>query len=74
MPDNFYNLLAVSIALALIAAIVAVVIVVVRYKRKLKSPIYPINRYATLSLNACQDNFIGSTVTKVRVSSSSDKR
>lgn len=74
MPDNFWNILAWSGVFAFVAAAVACIIVVVRYKRKLRSPIYPINKYANLSLNACQDNFLGSTVTRVKISSSNKKR
>lgn len=74
MPENFGEILIWSAVLAFVAAIVACVIVIVRYKRKLKSPIYPIEKYADLSLNVSRDDFIGSTVTCVRVSSSKNKR
>ena len=69
MPENFPEILLWSGLLALVAGVVACVIVVVRYKRKLRSPIYPMNKYASLSLNVCQDNFLGSTVTRVKISS-----
>ena len=69
-----WNVLAWSALFAFIAAVIACIIVIVKYKRKLKSPIYPVEKYANLSLNACQDAFIGSIVTRVKVSSPSDKR
>ncbi len=60
-----------SIAIALVAGAIAVAIVVYKYKRKLKSPIYPLSKYAGLSLDYNSDQFIGSTVTRTRVNSSS---
>ena len=71
MDIYYWNMLAWSALFAFIAAAVACVIVVVKYKRKLKSPIYPVEKYANLALNVCQDQFLGSTVTRVKISSSS---
>ena len=45
-------------------------IVLYKYKKKLKSPIYPLNRYANLQLDYATDHFLGSSVTRTRVSSS----
>ena len=44
-------------------------IIIYQYKKKVKSPIYPLDKYASLDLNrfACQDTFLRRTVTKVRV-------
>ena len=73
--DDIMPLIAGSLLVALVAAGIAVAVIVVRYKKKLKAPIYPVDKYATLSVNGADDRFIGSTVTRVRVSSSkSDKR
>lgn len=49
---------------------IAVGTVVYKYKKKLKSPIYPLSKYARLSLDYQSDQFLGSTVTRTRVSSS----
>jgi uncharacterized membrane protein len=48
-------------------------IIIYNYKKKLKSPIYPLSRYARLELNsgASLDVFLGKTVTSVRIRSSS---
>ena len=73
MHENFWQIFAVSVALAVVAALVACIIVIVKYKKKLKSPIYPVERYANLALNVCQDNFLGSTVTRVKISSSNKR-
>ncbi len=61
----------VTVVLALLAAGISIAIVVVRYKRKLKSPIYPISDYANLNLTYATDNFTGSFVTKTRINTSS---
>lgn len=60
-----------SIVVALLSAGGAVGGVVYCYKRKLKSPIYPVNKYATLYLDYSTDNFINSTVTRTRINTSS---
>ncbi len=66
----------------LIGAIVGAVIggttigiIIYKYKKKLKSPIYPLDKYASLDLNrfACQDLFLRRTVTKVRVNTTKKK-
>ena len=45
--------------------------VIYRYKKKLKSKVYPLERYARLDLDEaeCSDMFIGSYVRRVRISS-----
>ena len=57
--------------ISLIAAMIACAVVVARYKMKIKPTNYPLDRFAKLSLTAEKDIFIGSFVTKHRVSSSS---
>ena len=44
-------------------------IIIYKYKKKVKSPIYPLDKYTTLDLNhfASSDIYLRSTVTKVRV-------
>ncbi len=64
----------------LVSAIIAVIIagtvtgvIIYKYKRKLKAPSYPLERYASMALadGLCSDMFIGSAVTKTRIASSS---
>lgn len=69
MPENIEMITAWAAMLALVAAIVAVVIVVTKYKKKLKSPIYPVKKYTSLALSDARDDFIGKTVTTVKISS-----
>ncbi len=59
------------IVIGLLAGGIAVVCVIVKYKRKLKSPSYPLSKYATLNLTYSDDSFIGSNVTRVRINTSS---
>jgi uncharacterized membrane protein YgcG len=61
----------VSVVLAMVAAAVSIIIVTVRYKTKLKSPIYPISDFAKMDLTHSRDDFRGSFVTKTRINTSS---
>lgn len=61
----------IPIVIALIAGGVTVGIVVYRYKRKLKSPIYPLSNYARLDLHVSRDDFVTSHISRVRVNTSS---
>ncbi len=61
----------IPIILALLADGGAVGFVVYKYKRKLKSPIYPLSKYASLNLTNAQDNYVTSNVVRTRVASSS---
>ncbi len=74
MPEDFWILFIWSIIIGLAAAGITVGIIVAKYKKKLKAPIYPIDRYASLSLTAHSDEFLSSNVTRVRVSSSKSRR
>lgn len=60
-----------SVFIALAAGSASVGIVVYKYKKKLKSPSYPLSKFARLTLDYHSDHFIGSSVTRTRVSSSS---
>ncbi len=73
MFEDFYIVLIWSSIIAVVATIIACTIIVTRYKKKLKAPIYPVDKYASLSLSVARDDFLGSTITKVRVSSSKRK-
>ena len=44
------------------------------YNKGLHAPIYPLEKYANLTLTHCSDVFLHSTVTKVRINNSSKKR
>lgn len=66
------NLVLIILAVALVAAGASVGAVIISYKKKLKSPIYPLTDYADLTLTERSDVFLGKTVTKVRISSQSD--
>ena len=74
LPEDLYLVLIWSIIIGIVAAVVAVVIVVVKYKKKLKAPIYPIDKYASLSLVGSHDNFLRRNVTRVRVTSNNNKK
>ena len=73
MGEEMIQLLMVSGFIAIIAAVVACLIVVYNYKKKLKAPKYPTDKYASLSLSHAEDNYLGTTVTRVRVASSKKK-
>ena len=61
----------VPISLALVAGAVCAIIIVYRYKRKLKSPIYPLSNYARMNLTYSRDDFVTSHVSRVRINTSS---
>ena len=70
MPDNFDVMLIWSLIIAAIVTAIVVILIVRRYKNKLKAPIYPIDKYACLSLARTDDRFLNRNVTRVRISSS----
>lgn len=63
--------LLISAVLALTAAGAVAGTVVYQYKKKLKAPIYPLDRFARMKLVDQGDTFITAHVTRVRVSSPS---
>ena len=73
LQESWIETVLVSLVIASIIGGATVGIVVYKYKRKLKSPTYPLDKYARLNLLGaeCSDMFIGSTVSKVRISTSS---
>ncbi len=75
LQEPWWNTVLVSFIIALVIGAVTVTCVVYRYKRKLKAPVYPLDRYARLNLSVdeCSDIFIGSTVSKVRINTSSGR-
>lgn len=73
LQESVLKTVVISMALAMVIAVIPVVITVVKYKRKLKSAVYPLERYARLDVdgNQCSDAFIGSFVTRTRINTSS---
>ena len=61
-----------SLLLAAACACATAGAVVYRYKKKLKAPIYPLDRYARMNLVDRGDTFLTAHVTRVRVSSPSN--
>ncbi|MBR4873471.1 MAG: TPM domain-containing protein [Clostridia bacterium] len=73
-PEGFYltrEKVVISLGIAFAIALIACGIVVARYKMKLKPTNYPLEHYTDLRLTECKDHFVGSAVTKRRISSSS---
>lgn len=63
--------IAVRIVISLAAGIASVVVVIVIYKTKLKSPVYPLSDFTELKLTESRDHFVGKTVSRVKIESSS---
>lgn len=63
----------ISLVLAVVIAGIVCGIIIYKYKKKLKSPIYPLDRYARLSLIGADsgDRFINKTLTRVRINTNS---
>lgn len=74
MPENFDVMLIWSLIIAAVATAITAIVILRRYKNKLKAPIYPIDKYACLSLARTDDRFLNRTVTRVRISSSRKDR
>lgn len=72
--SNLVGVIVVSVIIALASGGATVGIIIYKYKKKLKSPIYPLSKFANMDLDYSSDNFIGSTVTRVRVNNSSGSR
>lgn len=68
--EDYVTLIIGSLVIGFIAALVTCIVIVVKYKTKLKAPIYPVDKFCDLELIDRRDDYIGSTVTRVRVSSS----
>jgi len=71
LRNSLKSVLIVSIIISVVTAGISVLIVVLKYRKKLHSVSYPLDKYARLDLNVRDDNFINKTVTRVRVNSSS---
>ena len=67
------TVIAVAVVLGIIAGGSATGIIIYKYKKKLKSPVYPLSKYANMTLDYSTDNFLGSSITRTRVSSSGSR-
>lgn len=65
------KIIIISIVSGIIISVIVCASVIAKYKTKLKSASYPIEKYAKLKLNDKQDIFLGSSISKTRVQSSS---
>ena len=65
------KIIAVSLIIGAACAFISCLFVFISYKTKQKSTKYPLNRYADLSLTEHHDMFLGKSVTRTRVQSSS---
>ena len=67
-------LLVYALIFAVVGAAAVVIGVVRKYKKGLTSPIYPLEHYTKLNLTHREDIFLSRHVTRVKVSSSSNKK
>ena len=70
MDFEMTDLIFSSCVVGFLVALTACLVIIYRYKKKLKAPIYPIDKYAQLSLSDSRDSYLRTTVTRVRVASS----
>lgn len=73
MPEDIITLIVIALIIAFVAAAAVAIGIVVKYKKKLKSPIYPIDKYAALTMIGSYDHYMGTSVTRVRVASKKEK-
>ncbi len=71
LREPLWQTVFICFIIASIIAGITVGCVVYNYKKKLKAPAYPLDRYANMRLASNSDTFLGSFVTKTRISSSS---
>ena len=72
--DDFVGYLGIGIFAGILVAGIVAGCIIYTYKKKTKSPIYPLGRYANLDLKMRDDRFMGSFVTKRRLQSSSNNK
>ena len=71
---NFVSYLGIGIFAGVLVAGIVAGCIIYTYKKKTKSAIYPLGRYANLDLKMRDDVFMGSFVTKRRIQSSSNNK
>ena len=69
--SSITKVIVIPIIVGILSGGIAVLIVVVRYKKKLKSPIYPLSKYASLELNDSRDIYLRTDVVRTRINTSS---
>ena len=74
MTEDIALIIVISIVGGLIAAAITCFSIYKKYKTKLKAPVYPVEHYTSLELSSSSDNFVGRTVTRVRVNNSSNHK
>lgn len=67
LRNSFKTVFIPSLIISLAVAVGALVFVFFKYRKKLHSASYPLEKYASLNLNVSDDRFITKTVTRVRV-------
>ena len=67
LRNSFKAVFIPSLIISLAVAVGASVFVFFKYRKKLHSASYPLEKYASLNLNVSDDRFITKTVTRVRV-------
>ena len=72
--DNFISYLGIGIFAGILVAGIVAGCIIYTYKKKTKSAIYPLGRYANLDLKYRDDRFMGSFVTKRRIQSSNNNK
>lgn len=71
LRNSFKKVFVPSLIISLAVSVGASVFVFFKYRKKLHSASYPLEKYASLNLSVSDDKFITKTVTRVRVNSSS---
>ena len=74
LAENFVSYLGIGIFAGILVAGIVAGCIIYTYKKKTKSAIYPLGRYANLDLKMRDDRFMGSFVTKRRIQSSSNNK
>ena len=72
--DNFISYLGIGIFAGILVAGIVAGCIIYTYKKKTKSAIYPLGKYADLDLKYRDDRFMGSFVTKRRIQSSNNNK
>lgn len=68
---NWLKVILISAAIALVITGIVAGVIIYGYKKKLKSEIYPLSKYANLELTGQSDVLTGTVVTKRRIETSS---
>ena len=65
------KIIIISLIVGAVVALIVCISIYISYKTKQKSVKYPLNRYASLELSEQRDAFVGKSVTRTRIQSSS---